>query len=420
MLTYSDLVNDMAAGCKPRADWRIGIEHEQFAFNRATGHPLPYDGKDHGVPGILQILEAMASNHGWGRVVENGNLIALSRGKSTVTLEPGGQIEFSGSPLSSLIEVRQEADRFYGDLKNVTENLGVGLLAAGFHPDWRRDQLQVMPKERYGIMFPYMHTKGALGPDMMLRTCGTQVNLDFDSESDMVKKYRVALGLQPVMTALLANSRRVEGQDSGYQSYRSHVWTDTDPDRCGVPLFVFEKGMGFSRYVDYILDVPMYFIIRDGHHVNVAGRSFRDFMNGRLAGFEGQHPTIEDWHDHLSTAFPEVRLKRYIELRGPDSVAPDLVYAMAAFWVGLLYDSDALDQAWDLIRDWPIEFHQQLRADVPRNGLHTQLPERQTLANMAMETIEIARHGLLRIMGEAESAKQLNFLSDRVLAALAA
>lgn len=410
MLTYDDLVNDMAAGCKPKPDWRIGIEHEQFVFNATNGESLPYNGN----PGILQILQRLISDDGWSPIVVNGFLIALQKGKAAVTLEPGGQVEFSGSPLPTLSQVKHEADGFYRALATITRDLGVGILRVGFHPQWRRDQIHLMPKERYDIMRPYMEKKGNHGIDMMLRTCGTQVNLDFSSEADMVNKYRVALGLQPVMTGLLANSSRAEGKDTGYESYRSLMWTDTDPDRCGVPEFVFERGMGFARYVDYALDVPMYFIMRDGHHVNVAGQSFRAFMDGKLPGHEGRYPTMDDWRDHLSTLFPEVRLKHYLELRGPDSVEPPLVYGMAAFWTGIFYDNDALDQAWDLIRDWPSEAHSQLRMEVTREGLHARLPERQTLLNMAMECIQIADHGLARESTDAGTRHDLARLQELV------
>lgn len=392
MLTYDDLVNDMARGCKPRDQWRIGIEHEQFIFNRQTGKPLPYDG----VPGVRQVLESFARDYGWMPVEKNGALIELRRDGANITLEPGGQIEISGAPLADIAAVVAQADCYHAELRMIGEKLGVGILARGFHPDWTRDDIHWMPKERYQIMGPYMASRSQHGVDMMIRTCGAQVNLDFDSEGDMVKKYRVALGLQPVITALMANSSMVEGRDSGLRSYRSFIWTQTDPDRCGVPRFVFEDGMGFARYVDYALDVPMYFIMRHGHHVNVAGQSFRDFMRGKLKGYEGDVPTIDDWRDHLTTLFPEVRLKTYLEFRGPDSTDPDLVYAMTAFWVGLFHDPSALDQAYDLIRDLTPDHHIQIRNDVPRLGLDTSLPERQHLRNLAMEALQISNRGLAR------------------------
>lgn len=410
MLTYEDLVNDMVAGCKPRESWRIGIEHEQFVFDAMNGKSLPYDA----LPGIKQILERFIADYGWQPVEAAGFLIALQRGKSMITLEPGGQIEFSGSPLKSTGEVRAEADRFYDEFGAIAKSLGLGILAAGFHPSWRREDIHWMPKERYKLMREYMPKRGRYGVDMMLRTCGAQVNLDFSSEADMVKKYRVALGLQPVITALLANSSQAEGKNTGYESYRSLMWEDLDPDRTGVPQFIFEDGMGFARYVDYALGVPMYFIMRDGHHVDMTGQSFRAFMQGKLPGYEGQYPSIDDWHDHLTTLFPEVRLKRYLELRGPDSNTPAMVYGMVSFWVGIYYDQDALDQAWDLIRDWPPAMHRQLRQDVPRLGLRTPMPERQTLMNLGIEAIELAKHGLNHIPDEQGGKVYLELLSEKL------
>lgn len=410
MLTYDDLVNDMARGSKPKNDWRIGIEHEQFLCLTATGESLPYDG----APGILQVLEEFMADYGWVPASDKLPLIALKKGGANITLEPGGQFEFSGTPLATLGQVRHEADGFYRALDAIAAKLGVAVLPVGFHPEWRRDQIHRMPKERYGIMLPYMEKKGKFGVDMMLRTCGAQVNLDFDSEADMVKKYRVALGLQPLVIALMANSSRAEGAETGYQSYRSLMWTDTDPDRCGVPEFVFAPDMGFARYVDYALGVPMYFIMRDGHHVDMAGQSFRAFMDGKLPGHEGEYPTLDDWHDHLTTLFPEVRLKSYLELRGPDSTEPKLVYAMAAFWTGIFYDRDALDQAYDLIRDWPPQLHTQLRADVTRDGLRAILPERQTLMNLAMEAIQIADQGLARQSLEYGAREDLAAFSAKI------
>lgn len=389
MLTYDDLVNDMARGCKPRDQWRMGIEHEQFVYDKATGKPLAYDGK----PGIRQILEAFAQDYGWEKVIHNGHLTELRRDGASITLEPGGQIELSGAPLKTIEEIKEQSDRYYQELAAIGDRLGFGVLARGFHPLWTRDDIHWMPKERYEIMGPYMAARSRHGVDMMIRTCGAQINLDFSSEADMVKKYRVALGLQPVVTALMANSSQVEGRDSGFKSYRSFIWTETDPDRCGVPAFVFDDDMSFARYVDYALDVPMYFIMRNGHHVNVAGQSFRAFMDGKLKGHEGEYPNIEDWHDHLTTLFPEVRLKTYLEFRGPDSTPPDMVYAMTAFWSGIMYNEDILDQAWDLIRDWPVETHQVIRNEVPKDGFDTKLPQGRHLRNLALESLELARHG---------------------------
>lgn len=388
MLTYDDLVNDMATGCKPESAFKIGVEHEQFLEFRTM--PIPYDG----APGVKQVLERFAEDYGWTRKIVNGHLIALSRNGDNITLEPGGQIEISGAPLGSLQQVTTQANQYYTELNAIAAELGLDVLARGFHPRWKAADIPWMPKERYDIMGPYMAARSKHGVDMMIRTCGAQINLDFSSEADMVQKFRVALGLQPAVTAMMANSNMVEGQVSPYQSYRSFIWTETDPDRCGVPPFVFEDGMGFARYVDYALDVPMYFIMRGGHHVNVAGQSFRDFMKGQLPGHQGDFPSLSDWHDHLTTLFPEVRLKSYLELRGPDSTAPDMVFAMAAFWTGIFYNKDALDQAWDLIRDWPAALHVQIRNEVPRDGLETRLPNRQHVRNLAIEALEIAELGL--------------------------
>ncbi len=407
MLTYDDLVNDMASGCKPRGQWRIGIEHEQFVFDAATGAPLPYDGS----PGIRQILEAFRDGYGWTPHEKAGYLIELRRDGASITLEPGGQVELSGAPHKSLKGVKAEAGKFHDELNAIGAKLGFGILAKGFHPDWTRTQIHWMPKERYQIMGPYMASKSKHGVDMMLRTCGAQVNLDFESEADMVKKYRVGLGLQPVVTALMANSPKVEGRETPYKTYRSFIWTETDPARCGVPAFIFDSGMGFAQYVDYALDVPMYFIMRGGHHVDVAGQSFRAFMDGKLKGHEGDYPSIGDWHDHLTTLFPEVRLKNYLEFRGPDSADGDQVFAMAAFWAGIYYDDEALDRAWAVIRDWTAEDHIRIRNDVPRQGLETAIPGNRTLRDITPGVIDIATEGLRNF--EPDAAGDLDVFRRR-------
>lgn len=392
MLTYDDLVNDMRSGCKPRPFWCIGIEHEQFAYNTHTGAPLPY----HGEPGIRQILQEFARSYGWKEVEKNGYLIELRRDGAIISLEPGGQVEIASAPLATLADVKKETDKYYAELQAISEKLGFGVLACGFHPDWTRDQINWMPKERYEIMGPYMAAHSKHGVDMMIRTCGAQINLDFSSEADMIQKYRVGLGLQPLITALMANSSKVEGRDSGYKCFRSFIWTETDPDRCGVPPFVFSDEMSFSRYVDYALDVPMYFIMRNGHHLNVTGQSFRDFMKGELRGHEGDFATIEDWHHHLTTVFLEIRLKTYLEFRGPDSTPPAEVYAMSAFWTGLLYDSAALDAAYGMIEDWTAQDHIDIRNTVPKLGLDTPLPGRRTLRDIAGIAFDTAAAGLSR------------------------
>src|SRR5215813_11142922 len=325
------LVEYFAAGNKPRADWRLGTEHEKFGFHKETLKPLAYDGPD----GIRAMLDGL-TRFGWEPLVEGNNIIALTRGKANITLEPGGQFELSGAPLETLHETAEENAQHIEEV------------------NW-------MPKGRYRIMRDYMPRKGKLGLDMMLRTCTVQTNLDFGSEADMVKKFRVSLALQPVATALFANSPFKEGKPAGYKSYRSHIWTDTDPDRCGMLPFVFEEGFGFERYADYMLGVPMYFVYRDGKYIDASGQSFRDFLKGRLPARPGELPTLNDWADHVTTAFPEVRLKRYLEMRGADSGPLPALTALPAFWVGLLYDQTALDAAWDLVKDWTIADHDFLR-----------------------------------------------------------
>jgi glutamate--cysteine ligase len=382
------LIEYFAAGNKPRADWRMGTEHEKFGFDKATLKPLPYDGER----GVRAMLEGMR-RFGWEPVTEGNNIIALARGKASITLEPGGQYELSGAPLETLHETAEENAEHIREVKEVAGEIGAGYIGLGFAPEWTREDVHWMPKGRYKIMREYMPKRGRLGLDMMLRTCTVQTNLDFSSEADMVKKFRVSLALQPLATALFANSPFLEGKDSGYKSYRSHIWTDTDPDRCGMLPFVFEDGFGFERYADYMLDVPMYFVYRDGKYIDASGQSFKDYMQGRLPARPGELPTINDWADHVTTAFPEVRLKRYLEMRGADSGPLPALNALPAFWVGLLYDQTALDAAWDVVKDWTVEDHDYLRSHTPRNGLATRFQGRP-LSDLAREVVEIAHTGL--------------------------
>ena len=382
------LIEYFAAGNKPRADWRMGTEHEKFGFDTKTLKPLPYDG----ARGVRAMLEGM-TRFGWEPVTEGNNIIALSRGKASVTLEPGGQFELSGAPLETLHETDEENVQHLREVKEVAGEIGAGYIGLGFAPEWTREDIHWMPKGRYKIMREYMPKKGKLGLDMMLRTCTVQTNLDFSSEADMVKKFRVSLALQPLATALFANSPFVEGKDSGYKSYRSHIWTDTDPDRCGMLPFVFEDGFGFERYADYMLDVPMYFVYRDGKYIDASGQDFKDFLKGKLAARPGELPSINDWADHITTAFPEVRLKRYIEMRGADSGPYPALNALPALWVGLLYDQTALDAAWDLVKDWTVEDHDYLRSHTPRAGLATRFQGRP-LSELGREVVEIAHAGL--------------------------
>ena len=384
-----ELIAYLEAGSKPSGQWRIGTEHEKFGFTWGDLRPLAYEGPR----GIRALLEGLARDFGWQEVREQGNPIALAKEGCSITLEPGGQFELSGAPLKTVQETCSEVHRHLSEVKHVAEPLGIGMLGMGFRPKWRREEVPWMPKGRYKIMRAYMPTRGDLGLDMMLRTCTIQVNLDFSSEADMVKKFRVGLALQPVATALFANSPFTEGRPNGFLSYRSHIWTDTDPDRCGILPFVFEDGMGFERYVDHVLDVPMYFVYRDGSYLDASGQSFRDFLAGRLPALPGERPTLSDWADHLTTLFPEVRMKRFLEMRGADGGPWWRICALPALWVGLIYDQTALDAAWDLVKDWTQEEHQALRDSVPRLALKA--PFRGgTVGDLAKRVLAIAEAGL--------------------------
>ena len=385
------LVAYLESGNKPASAWRIGTEHEKFAYRLSDLKPLPYEGPD----GIRELLTRL-QRYGWQPVEENGNVIALTQADgANITLEPGGQVELSGAAVETLHQTCAEVHSHLRQVKEVGAELGIGMVGLGFQPKWRRDEIPWMPKGRYRIMREYMPKRGGLGLDMMTRTCTVQVNLDFASEADMVKKFRVSLALQPIATALFANSPFTEGKPNGFQSFRSHIWTDTDPDRTGDLPFVFEDGFGFERYVDYLLDVPMYFVYRDGAYIDASGQSFRDFMAGRLPALPGETPLITDFADHLTTSFPEVRLKKYLEMRGADGGPWRRLCALPALWVGLLYDSTALDAAWDLVKDWTAEERAHLRADVPRNGLRTSF-RNGTVQEVALRVLEIARDGLAR------------------------
>jgi glutamate--cysteine ligase len=382
----------LESGCKPPEAWRIGTEHEKFGFHYDTLAPLPYAG----ARGIRAVLEGLAEHFQWNIVEEDGLPIALTKPDGcSITLEPGGQLELSGGLLDNLHQTCNEVNTHLAEVRQVAEPLGIGFLGMGFHPTARREDIEWMPKARYVIMRNYMPKVGSLGHDMMKRTCTVQVNLDYSSEADMVAKFRASLALQPIATALFANSPFVEGRPCGFQSYRSQVWTDTDPDRTGMLPWVFEDSMGFERYVDWMLDVPMYFVRREGKYIDVAGRSFRDFMAGRLPGLEGDYPRVSDWEDHLTTAFPEVRLKRFLEMRGADGGPWKRLCALPAFWVGLLYDSDNLEACLALTRDWTLEQRQALREDVARVGLSATIGGR-TVQDIARELLTLARQGLAR------------------------
>lgn len=386
----NELVATLASGEKPQAQWRIGTEHEKFGFRLDDLRPPTFDG-DRGIEALLNGL----TRFGWDPVQEEGRTIALLRDNASVTLEPAGQLELSGAAVETIHQTCVETGTHLNEVAQVAGELQLGFLGMGFQPKWTRDAMPWMPKGRYKIMREYMPKVGTLGLDMMTRTCTVQVNLDYATEADMVKKFRVSLALQPIATALFADSPFTEGAPNGYQSYRSHIWTDTDNDRTGMLDFVFEDGFGYERYVDYLLDVPMYFSYRDGKYHDASGQSFRDFMVGKLPVLPGQLPTLRDWSDHMTTAFPEVRLKKYLEMRGADAGPWSRLCALPAFWVGLLYDDAALDAAWDLVRDFSLVERNVLRDGVPRHGL--KLPFRNgTVLDLSREALKIAVAGLKR------------------------
>jgi len=389
LITDKDqLIAFHASGARAPQDWRIGTEHEKFGFRLDDLRPPVYEGEN----GIGALLKGL-TRFGWQPVEEGGNIIALLRDDASITLEPAGQFELSGAQLENIHQTCKETNQHLSEVKTVGDELGIGFLGMGFQPKWTRADMPWMPKGRYKIMREYMPKVGSLGLDMMTRTCTVQTNLDFESEADMVKKFRVSLALQPVATALFADSPFTEGKPNGYLSYRSHIWTDTDPDRTGMLDFVFEDGFGFERYVDYLLDVPMYFAYRDKKYIDCAGLSFRDFLNGKLAPLPGELPTLGDWSDHMTTAFPEVRLKKYLEMRGADGGPWRRLCALPAFWVGLLYDTEALDAAWDLVKDFSMSERNQLRDGVPKHGL--KLPFRNSsLRELAIEALKISALGL--------------------------
>jgi glutamate--cysteine ligase len=391
--SHADLVAWIAAGEKPKSQWRIGTEHEKFVFRTDTLEPVPYEGPR----GIRALMEQLIARYGWVPIMEGDNIIALKRPEGeaggNISLEPGGQFELSGAPLETLHETAAETSRHLYEVLDVGEDLAIGFLGVGFSPKWTIDETPRMPKQRYGVMTRYMPQVGSRGLDMMYRTATIQVNLDFADEADMVKKLRVSLALQPIATALFASSPFTESKPNGFQSMRSEAWRDTDKRRTGMLPFVFEDGMGYERYVDYALDVPMYFVYRSGKYIDVAGSSFRDFMAGRLKGVEGMLPTLDDWSDHLTTLFPEVRLKRFLEMRGADGGRWSTITALSAFWTGLLYDDAALEAAWRLVKPWSAEEREALRNGVPKAGFAMAFRD-TTVREIAREAVRYSRLGL--------------------------
>ncbi|WP_417601166.1 glutamate--cysteine ligase [Pararhodobacter oceanensis] len=383
------LVEYLSIGSKPVADWRIGTEHEKFGYCKDTQVPLPYEGER----SILAVLEGLRDRYNWDPVLEAGKLIGLTRDGANVSLEPGGQLELSGAPLETIHQTCDEVNEHLREVKSIADEVGVGFIGLGAAPIWSHDDMPLMPKGRYKLMDGYMQKVGTHGRQMMRRTCTVQVNLDFGSEADMVKKLRVALALQPVATALFANSPFFENKVNGHKSWRSRVWRDLDPARTGTLPFVFDQGFGFEQYVDYALDVPMYFVYRDGKYIDALGQSFRDFLQGKLPALPGEIPTLSDWADHLTTIFPEARLKQFIEMRGADGGQWRRLCALPGLWVGLLYDQSALDAAWDLAKDWDLETRDEMRVAASVDGLAART-NGIYMRELANEVLNIADAGL--------------------------
>lgn len=386
---FAELAAYLESGCKPKDVWRIGTEHEKFGYIKDSHLPLPYEGPT----SIRAMLEGLRDRFGWSEVTEAGHIIGLEKDGANVSLEPGGQLELSGAPLENIHQTCDEVNVHLREVKEIADEIGAGFIGLGAAPEWTHEQMPMMPKGRYRLMTRYMGTVGTHGTQMMYRTCTVQVNLDFASEADMVKKFRVALALQPVATALFANSPFFEGRVNDHQSWRSRIWRDLDPARTGTLPFVFEDGMGFERYVDYALDVPMYFVYRDGEYIDALGQSFRDFIAGKLPALPGETPTLSDWADHLTTIFPEARIKKYMEMRGADGGPWRRLCALPAFWVGLMYDQGALDAAWDICKNWSAETREDWRIGASMGGLRTEV-EGRPMADLAAEVLEISNAGL--------------------------
>ena len=388
--SFDDLAAYLESGCKPKEDWRIGTEHEKFGYCKDTLKPLPYDGPR----SIKAMLEGLAQDYDWSPVEEAGNIIGLSwPDGANVSLEPGGQLELSGAPLETIHQTCDEVNEHLREVHTIADEIGAGFIGLGAAPIWSHEQMPMMPKGRYRLMTDYMGRVGSHGTQMMYRTCTVQVNLDFASEADMVQKFRVALALQPVATALFANSPFFDGKVNGFKSWRSRIWRDLDAARTGMLPFAFEDGMGFERYVDYALDVPMYFVYRDGKYIDALGQSFRDFMKGELPALPGEKPTLSDWADHLTTIFPEARLKKFIEMRGADGGPWRRLCALPALWVGLLYDQSALDAAWDLVKGWDAETREGLRVAASVSALQAEAGGVK-MHDLAREVLAIAEAGL--------------------------
>ncbi len=386
---YEQMAELLEAGCKPKQDWRIGTEHEKFGFCQDSLQPLPYEG----ARSINAVLSGLRDRFGWAPVEEGGKLIGLTKEGANVSLEPGGALELSGAPLETIHQTCDEVNVHLEEVKSVSDEIGVKFIGLGAAPEWSHEQMPLMPKGRYTLMNNYMEKVGTMGTAMMRRTCTVQVNLDFGSEADMVQKMRVSLALQPVATALFANSPFFEGKLNGHKSWRSRIWRDLDADRTGMLPFVFEDGFGFEAWTEWVLDVPMYFVYRDGKYIDALGMSFRDFLKGELPALPGEKPKLSDWADHLTTVFPEARVKQYIEMRGADGGPWRRLCALPAFWVGLMYDQTALDAAWDLVKGWDADTREALRVAASVDGLQAQVGGIK-MHDLAREVVAISQAGL--------------------------
>lgn len=394
--SFDQLAGYLESGCKPASQWRLGTEHEKFGWLTDSRAPLPYGGER----SISAIFAALIERHGWEPLHEGEHIVGLTRAGANISLEPGGQFELSGAPLASVHDTAAELDTHLAELRGIAEPLGIRFMAIGAAPEWTHGAMPAMPKGRYRLMTEYMGRVGTHGTQMMYRTCTVQVNLDFASEADMVRKLRVALALQPVATALFASSPFFEGQDTGHRSWRSRIWRSLDDARTGMLPFVFEDGMGFERYADWVLDVPMYFVYRDGVYVDARGQSFRDFLKGALPALPGEKPTLSDWADHLTTVFPEARVKKYMEMRGADAGDRAHMIALPAFWVGLMYHGPSLDAAWDLVRGFDAATREGLRVAASVSALAGEAGG-QRLRDLARAALDLSRAGLVaRGLGE--------------------
>ena len=386
---FNQLIEYLASGCKPKSDWRIGTEHEKFGYCKETLLPIPYEGNK----SILAILKGLESEYGWAPIKENNNIIGLSKNGANVSLEPGGALELSGAQLQTVFQTCDEVNDHLSEVKSIADKLNIGFIGLGAAPHWKHDEMPIMPKGRYRLMSEYMDKVGTMGKSMMFRTCTVQVNLDFSSEPDMVQKMRVALALQPVATALFSNSPFFDGNLTGHKSWRSRIWRSLDPQRTGLLPFVFNEGFGFEAWAEYALDVPMYFVYRNGNYINALGQSFRDFMKGELPALPDELPTLDDWADHLTTIFPEARLKTFIEMRGADAGQWHRLCALPAFWVGICYDQSSLDAAWDIVKSWDEDDRENLRIAAAKDGLNGSVGNLK-LIDLAKEAVLISEIGL--------------------------